>query len=278
MTSRDDGSGSAAGTRALETLTSPYGPVEYLRIGARGFPPPWTVFAHGLGGSIPTTRPFASGVPGSKAFLHFPGHGGTPVPAATVTYDVLAADVLAVADEVGATRALGVSMGAGALCTILARHPDRFERLVLVLPALFDRPRPDADDRFRRLADAVDARDTATAREILAAEQPALVRDRPDVRAWVEAQVTDLMVGRPVRFLRDLAAAVPLPPGGRDALAAVTAPVLVLGQEADETHPAAVAEEIAHAFPNGRCVIFPEGGLLWSHRARVRAELSVFLG
>ena len=41
---------------------------------------PVTVFAHGLAGSIDETRPFGSGVRGSRVFLHFRGHGATSAP------------------------------------------------------------------------------------------------------------------------------------------------------------------------------------------------------
>lgn len=48
------------------------------------------------------------------------------------------------ADAHGATQALGVSMGAGALLWLLAREPARFSRVVLLLPAALDGPRTDA--------------------------------------------------------------------------------------------------------------------------------------
>ena len=118
--------------------------VEYLVTG-RG--EPVTVFAHGLAGAIDETRPLGSGVRGSRAFLHFRGHGASSAPETPWTYDALAGELLAVADHVGATRALGVSLGAGALLRILADEPRRFDRLVLVLPGALDRPRGDAATR-----------------------------------------------------------------------------------------------------------------------------------
>ena len=94
---------------------------------------PVTVFAPGLGASIAETRPFGSGVAGTRVFLTFHGR----------TYADLADELRRSADAAGARRAVGVSLGAGAIMRLIATAPDRFERLVLVLPASLDSPRPD---------------------------------------------------------------------------------------------------------------------------------------
>lgn len=124
-------------TASTQLLTTPSGiTIEYLVAGV-GVPDPVTVFAHGRGGAIGTTRVLGSGVPGRKVFFHFRGHGrSTPVPTDSWTFTELAGDLAAVADHVGATRALGASLGAAALATLLAAAPDRFERSVFYLPAV----------------------------------------------------------------------------------------------------------------------------------------------
>ncbi|MGB8650376.1 MAG: alpha/beta fold hydrolase, partial [Mycobacteriales bacterium] len=76
---------------------------------------PVTVFAHGLGGSISETRPLATRVDGTRVLLDFRGHGDSDLLVRGWDYDTLADDLLAVADAVGATRAVGLSLGAGAL-------------------------------------------------------------------------------------------------------------------------------------------------------------------
>ena len=126
--------------RTTSLLEGPDGLIEFTTTGS-GLPA--TVFAHGLTGSIETTRPFVSGVKGSRTFLHFRGYGASTAQETPWTYPALADELRAVADHVGATQALGVSMGAGALCALLAHTPLRFERLVFVLPAALDRPRTD---------------------------------------------------------------------------------------------------------------------------------------
>ena len=90
---------------------------------------PVTVFAHGLGGDIAGTRPLGSAVTGRRVFFHFRGHGRSDAPPGPWSFADLADDLRAVADRAGATRALGVSMGAGALCRLLASTPERFERI-----------------------------------------------------------------------------------------------------------------------------------------------------
>ncbi|WP_226913552.1 alpha/beta fold hydrolase [Gephyromycinifex aptenodytis] len=258
----------------LRLLESSAGSLEYLTVGS-GLP--HTVFGHGLAGSIPTTRPFGSGVPGSRTFFHFRGHGASHAPEDDWTYAALARELGAVADHVGADRALGVSMGAGALCALLAEEPQRFERCVFLLPALIDRPRTDgALERLVQMADYVDCGDEEAVADLLSAEQPEHVAARPDVQAWVRQQAR-VLAGTPVSWaLRHLPTQVPL--RDRGVLARVSAPVLVIGQEGDEAHPHRIAVELASAFPNAAVEILPPGGVLWTHRAHVRALISTFLG
>ncbi|HEX7746305.1 MAG TPA: alpha/beta hydrolase, partial [Micromonosporaceae bacterium] len=121
---------------------------------------PTTVFAHGFAAGIPVTRPLGSAVTGRRVFFQFRGHGRSDTPPGPWTYDDLARDLRAVADLNGATRALGVSLGAGALAALLAQSPQRFERLVFFLPAVVDRPRPPvAEERLTGLLRAVQAAD-----------------------------------------------------------------------------------------------------------------------
>lgn len=256
-----------------QLLPGPTGDLEVLTVG-RGHPR--TVFAHGLAGSIPTTRPYAVRVPGQRTFLHFRGHGRSAAPSEGWDYPTLARELWAVADHAGADRALGVSMGAGALCAGLARDPARFERLVLVLPAVLDRPRTDAAmERFARLAGLVDARDVDGAAAHLLAEQPADLRGDAGVRQWCRDQAERLVATPVARALRTLPHERPLT--DRDALQAVRAEVLVLAQEGDPAHPVPVAEQLADVLPHASLEVLPPGGIMWRHRARVRDLVGSFL-
>ncbi len=188
--------------RITSLLDGPLGPLEFTTTGS-GLPA--TVFAHGVDGSIEATRPFGSGVRGSRTFLHFRGYGASADSDVALTYAALEDDLRAVADHVGATQALGVSMGAGALCALLAHTPLRFERLVFALPAVLDRPRTDGALDGLELSAEVPLRD----RVVLAAVT---------VPALVIAQEQDL--AHPVWVAEQLAASLPdvrlevLPAGG----------------------------------------------------------------
>jgi pimeloyl-ACP methyl ester carboxylesterase len=240
---------------------------------------PHTLFAHGLAGSIPTTRPYATRVSGTRSFLHFRGHGASPAPedGNGWTYAELSAELWAVADAVGASRALGVSMGAGALCAGLAHQPERFDRVVLVLPAVVDRPRPDAAvARFAALADAVDAGDLPGIAAHLLEEQPERVRGEQAVQVWCREQAARLVGAGVAAGLRSLPHQVAVT--DRELLRRVQVPVLVLAQEDDPAHPAAVAEELATLLPGADLHVLPPGGIMWEHRARVRDLVGSFLG
>lgn len=254
-------------------ITGPDGPIEVLVTGSG---PPATVFAHGLGESIEETRPFGSGVDGSRIFFHFRGHGNTVAADAPWTYATLAAELCAVRDAYAARRGLGVSLGAGTLLRAAASTPQAFDRLVLVLPAAIAEPRTDpASEQMQEIAELVHRRDQARLTAALISEQPASVRDRIEVRRWVDRRARRLVTTGASRALRELASQAPL--DHLASLSAIRCDVLVVGQEADDAHPARIARELAARLPNGRVHIFDGGGLLWSHRAALRALISGFL-
>lgn len=178
------------GERSTSLLEGPSGPIEFTTTGS-GLPA--TVFAHGFTGSITTTRPFGSGVEGSRTFLHFRGYGASAAAQAPWTYTELAAELRAVADHVGATQALGVSMGAGAVCAILEQTPHRFDRLVFVLPAALDRPRADESLEGTPLADAVPLTDRAVLAAVTASSLVIAQEQDPDHPVWVAEQLADAL-------------------------------------------------------------------------------------
>ncbi|WP_156822697.1 alpha/beta fold hydrolase [Demetria terragena] len=260
-------------TSRTSLLATRQGGIEYLLTGSGS---PATVFAHGLAGSIDTTRPFGGGVPGTKAFFHFRGHGASASPETDWTYTALAGELDAVARHVGATRALGVSMGAGAICRLLEDDPDRFERIVLVIPAVLDSPRKDAAmQRMRHLAQLAEERDVDAVQEALLRDQPSGVRTRPDVVAWCQRQAQVVVATDVRRALRTIPRATSM--SDRTALQRVSAPILVIAQEADPGHPVSVAHEIGAQAPHARVEILPPGGVLWEHRDRVRRLIGEFL-
>jgi 3-oxoadipate enol-lactonase len=237
---------------------------------------PGTVFAHGLAGGIPDTRPLGSGVAGRKIFFQFRGHGRSDMPTGEITYVDLAADLRAVSDEFGASRALGVSLGAGALCRLLAQTPDRFQRLVFFLPAVLDEPRPAAAmARAAALLEAVQADDAPSAASLLSAEIPAGLRDRPAAWRYVRERLDALLKEGLAPGLADLPLQIALP--DRAVLGAVTAPALVIGCRGDAAHPPAIAEQLAASLRNASLHIYDQPSVLWTNRTDLRSRVSAFL-
>ena len=112
-----------------------------LHVEIDGAGEPVTVLAHGLTNSCKELSAFTPMAPGTKIRFCFRGHGhsGTPE-AGHYRFADFAGDVDAVARAYGATRAVGTSLGQGAITWLLSEDPDRFERLVFILPAALDVP------------------------------------------------------------------------------------------------------------------------------------------
>jgi 3-oxoadipate enol-lactonase len=247
--------------------------LEYLVTGGGD---PTTVFAHGLAGGIPDTRPLGSGVDGRKVFFQFRGHGRSDAPSGPITYADLAADLRAVADDFGATRALGVSLGSGALCRLLVQTPDRFSRVVFFLPAVLDEPRPPATmARIKALLEAVEAEDAPAAASLLSADIPASLRDRPAAWRYIRERLDALMRDGLAPGLADLASQTAVP--DRTALRTVTASALVIGCRSDPAHPPAVAEQLAAELPDVQLHIYDQPAVLWTNRADLRTRVTEFL-
>lgn len=254
------------------TVPTPDGDVEVRVVGAGT---PVTVFAHGIAASIDEMRAVASGVPGCRVFFHFRGHGASVDLGTPWTYDSLAGQLRAVSDHVGATQALGVSMGAGALTRMVADQPDRFARVVFFLPAVIDRMRSEASgERLAALSRAVDAHDVEALSALLLDEQAGELRDSPTVRGWARGQAERLLGPGLRAAVRQLPGEVAI--ADRSRLAAVRCPCLVVAQEGDRAHPAELARELAAALPDARLEVLPASAM-WLQRGRVREIVSGFL-
>ena len=247
------------------------GDVAYTVVGD-GFPV--TVFAHGLGGSAAETRPLASRVLGTRVLLDFRGHGASgPLPGGW-DYDLLADDLLAVADATGATQAVGLSVGAGALLRVLSRDPERFTRIALVMPAALDEGRDDgATLAIRRLGSAIDDRDVEAVTAQLLDELPPEVRSRRAVRLLL-ARRAAMLVTRPAPRPR----IADRPVHDRAVLTAVRAPALVVAQEDDPLHALDLAVELTAALPDAALLALPAGGVFWTASARTADALATHLG
>jgi len=237
---------------------------------------PVTVFAHGLAGDIAGTRPLGSAVTGRRVFFHFRGHGRSDAPPGPWSFADLADDLRGVADRAGATHALGVSMGAGALCRLLADSPDRFDRIVLYLPAPLDGRRPPvAEARLTRLLTAVETGEAAAVAEAVEQELPASVRNTPTGWAYLRQRVEQLLRDGLAPELETLWSAPAVP--DLSVLRDFAGRALVLGCVGDEVHPAAVAEQLAGLLPDAQLHIYDRPSVLWTNRKELRQRISAFL-
>ncbi len=230
---------------------------------------PVTLVVPGLGATEGEARIPASGLAGTRVVLTLPGHLDAPDPPADYwRFPRIAADVHAAAEAIGARQAIGVSLGAAALSTLVATDPTVFDRLVLMLPAALTEPRPPRSVQLvTELGDAAEAGDRVTLRALVAAAAPV------GAGSYIDERTDALLRLGPA--LREVARALPVPDPA--ALRAVTAPVLIIAAESDPMHPAEVAHEAASAFPNATLVVLPGSTPLVTERVRLRALLREFL-
>jgi pimeloyl-ACP methyl ester carboxylesterase len=228
---------------------------------------PITLVVPGLGATDGEARIAAACLPGTRAIVTLPGHGtATDPPDDYWSYPRIAADLAALADRVGARRALGVSLGAAALTRLVSTEPDRFERLALILPSVLDRPRTaTAVSALERLANAVAEADRTGLFDLVTAEIPAGV----DVGDHPRARVAALRrLGPALRALPDQVAV-----DDRSVLAEVRIPTLVVAATDDPLHPEAVARAYASALPAATLRVIPSTAPMITHRAELRRVL-----
>jgi len=248
-----------------------------LHVEVDGEGDPVTVIAHGLTNSCKELAAFTPFVAGTKVRFCFRGHGHSGLaPVGAYRFADLARDLLAVADAYGATRAVGTSMGAGAITHALGEHPDRFERIVFLLPAALDAPVFDAnrDARTARMLETLEneqeiesiLRDPDRAR--IYAHAPWL-RDL-DMVLWQDANPVGL--ARAVReVLRDVAIS------DRTLLRNVSAPVLLICREGDRIHPAQLARELADVLPRAELIVLASDQELMASIPMLVERVSAFL-
>ncbi len=248
-------------------------PVERLLTGSGR---PVTVFAHGLAGTIADTQPLGSAVAGTRMFFQFRGHGGSAAPPGPWRLDDLVGELARVSDESGASRALGVSLGAGVLCRLLSKDPGRYDRLVFYLPAALDTPpRPQSRERFAALvaAQATGSKDRLL--PLLAEDIPPALAHSSAAVAYLRQRVSALLAQPLAPQLADVLDEPPCPDPA--VLAAVTAPALVIAARDDQRHPVTVAEQLAAALGSATLHVYDQPAPLWTARADLRTRISTFL-
>ena len=204
---------------------------------------------HGLGASGAQVRdafPFRDRV---RITPDLPGHGESP--ACRSGFKRFAQLLLVLLDVLGLERVDlgGISMGGAISLAVALRAPHRVRRLLLVRPAWLDRP---ALPQLR-LVSELGARITADGVKGAAA----WLHGDPEWRSLdVRVPLAAAAVRAPLAHPRAAANAAVLtrmvadrPFDRLDALGALRCPVLVLGNDDDPLHPAALARTLAGAIP-----------------------------
>jgi 3-oxoadipate enol-lactonase len=237
---------------------------------------PVTVVAHGLTNNRNELAALTPLVPGTKVRFDFRGHGRSSAPATGYAFADLARDLEAVSDEVGATRAVGTSLGAGAIASLLTRRPDRFERMVWLLPAALDLPFA-FRDRYEELAATLDGKSPEEAVE-------AVLSDPQRVASYVQTpwrfELDRLMWEHehPDGVARAIRGAISdWPVRDREDLRKVDAPVLVICADGDAIHPAELGRILVDVFPNAELELFPDVGAMFESIPALVQRVSTFL-
>jgi pimeloyl-ACP methyl ester carboxylesterase len=235
------------------------GPDCRLWVDELGAGTPVSIWAHGLTGSTDEIRPLAAHTTGTRVLMDLRGHGASESPPEIAGYDHPAyrRDVEAVADAAGATRAFGLSTGAGAILNLLADRPDRFERVTLLLPASIDGPNLAAGELYPLLARDLETMPLEQLAERQATMDNPLFDARPYWRDLVRERTLRMNSTGVPRALRAYPTGRP-PVADATALSRVTAPVLLLAQESDPVHDVVHARRLAKIFPNAELRVWSE--------------------
>lgn len=167
------------------------------------------------------------------------GHGesGVDGPPEAYGWDALAADQLALLDELGVDRyvAAGASMGAATALFSALAAPERVERLILVIPPTGWETRAAQVDIYETMAGIAEAGRiellVAGVRD-LAPPDPLAGDDR-----WVDRRIAALREADPQRLAAVFRGAATADLPAPDQLATIDAPTLILAWSGDPGHP-----------------------------------------
>lgn len=243
---------------------------------------PHTLFGHGFAGAIRDTRPFGTGITGTKHFLHLPGHGGRPSPGPGWNYALIAEALSTALRSTSASQALGVSMSAGGLLRLLSTADPstrNLRKVALVLPASFTSFPSEVTAHNRSYLETLRALvttgDVDSITDLMLSREPAEVAELQPARSWTRVKAENL-VGTDMSDGLGLALEIAVDDASR--LAEFPGEVLVLTHEDDPAHPVGVARAIAGAIPGARLEVLPAGSILWRGRHEVRRILTEFFG
>jgi 3-oxoadipate enol-lactonase len=230
---------------------------------------PVTLLVHGIAGSRDDSLGMAAALPGTRVLLSLPGHDDAPDQPLDGWDWELYADVIRDAIvETGATVAVGVSAGAGALLHLVERQPGLLERVVVMLPAVTDTPRGDhATERLAAWGPLIENGEVEELAARLVADLPPVVAEQRAANIWALRRAR-LLCSRRATWPR---VGLGAPVGD---LTALRTDLLVIAQEDDDLHPLPVALNLAAMVPHARLAVLPPAGVFWTARDRVSELLT----
>jgi pimeloyl-ACP methyl ester carboxylesterase len=247
-----------------------------LHVEVDGGGAPVSVLAHGLMNSCRELAALTPLVPGTKVRFCFRGHGHSSSPERGYRFADFARDVSAVADAYGATIAFGTSLGAGAIGHLLTTQPDRFDKLIFLLPAGLDQPFR-YKQKMLHTAGLMDGKSVEDAIEAITSDPGRAVSylDYPWLRDVDRQMLQELnTVGVP-RAIREVIEDWPLQ--DRQQMRKVTAPTLLICREGDDIHPAEVGRILAEVMPNADLLLFRDGAEMYQAIPQIVARVRDFL-
>ncbi len=237
---------------------------------------PVTVLAHGLTNNCKELAAFTPLVPGTKVRFDFRAHGRSSAPETGYRFADFARDLDGVARAYGATRAVGTSLGAGALANLVCGEPDRFEKMVWLLPAGLDEPFA-FRERYLRMAELVDGKSPEEAFEAVVSDPDRVAeylqapwRLELDKLMWEHAHPEGL-----ARAIRGVTADFPVP--DREMLRSVRTPVLLVCIGGDPIHPVELGRLFAQLLPNADLIEFEDQNALFAGVPDLVVKASAFL-
>ena len=237
---------------------------------------PVTVLAHGLTNNRNELAAFTPFVPGTKVRFDFRGHGRSSSPPAGYRFGDFARDVDAVASAFGATVAVGTSLGAGAIGNLVCRVPDRFERMVWLLPAGLDGPFALAGS-YHALAGDLEGTTPEEALEAVL-NDPHRAAEFLETPWRLDLERVLWQHDDPDGLARAIHGVVedwPIP--DREMLREVRVPTLIVCIEGDEVHPAELGRIIASLMPNAELVVYESQDDLFGQIPTLVARASSFI-
>ena len=247
-----------------------------LNVEVDGEGEPVTVLAHGLTNNCKELAAFTPFVPGTKVRFDFRGHGRSTAPATVFGFADFARDLDAVASAYGATRAVGTSLGAGAIANLLCRDPGRFERTVWLMPAALDGAFA-FKERYRRLAADLEGKTADEALQVVLSDPGRVAeylrepwREDLDRVMWAHADPDGL-----AHAIRGVIEDWPV--DDRELLRRIQAPVLLICIEGDEVHAVELGRLLAELLPNAELLVYGGERALLEALPELVQRVAVFL-